>query len=132
MKHFKKAFLTLGVLGFLVTASAYSATRAVSNRAVVNINSVTIPSGFDNSSPTAVISGIFPNSCYSWDKAEVTNVDRMTHEVRSYANIRQGMCLMVLIPFSEEVSLGKFDRGEHILRFHNGDGTYLEKKLSVE
>jgi hypothetical protein len=131
MKNFKKALFTLGMVGFLSSSAAFAADRG-SNRSVVNINAVSIPSGFDNNEPIAVISGLFPNSCYSWDKAEVKGVDKMTTEIRSYANIRQGMCLMVIIPFSEEVNLGKLEAGEHTLRFVNGDGTYLEKKLIVE
>ena len=131
MTNFKKALFSLGMVGFLASANTFAADRA-SNRSVVNINSVTIPSGFDNDAPIAVISGLFPNSCYSWDKSEVKTIDKSTQEIRSFANIRQGMCLMVIIPFSEEVNLGKLEAGEHTLRFVNGDGTYLEKKLIVE
>ena len=129
MTNFKKALFTAG---FLAMSAGAMASDPVSTRAVVNISAVTIPSGFDNREPVAVISGLFPNSCYSWDKSEVKNLDVSTHEVRTYASIRQGMCLMVIIPFSEEVSLGKLEKGEHTLRFVNGDGTYLEKKLTVE
>ena len=131
MTNFKKALFSVSLIGMFAASSSFAADRGT-NRSVVNVHSVTIPSGFDNREPIAVISGLFPNSCYSWDNTEVKNVDAMTHEIRSFANIRQGMCLMVIIPFSEEVSLGQLDAGEHTLRFVNGDGTYLEKKLTVQ
>jgi hypothetical protein len=54
------------------------------------------------------------------------------HEVKSIASVSQGMCLMVMIPFTKEVSLGKFESGKHTLRFLNGDGTFLEKSMSIE
>lgn len=131
MSNFKKFFTGLTVIASIYGASAFAAEHGAV-RSIVNVNSVTIPSGFDNSTPTAVISGLFPNSCYSYDKSEVKNVDTLTHEIRTYATITQGMCLMVIIPFSEEVSLGKLESGDHTLRFVNGDGTYLEKKLSIQ
>jgi hypothetical protein len=39
---------------------------------------------------------------------------------------------MVLIPFQKDVRLGQLPTGKHILKFLNGDGTYLEKSLVVE
>ena len=39
---------------------------------------------------------------------------------------------MVLIPYTKEVAIGKLDKGSHTLRFMNGDGTYIEKKLDVQ
>jgi len=98
---------------------------------VVNISTALIPSGFDNSSPVAIVSGLFPNSCYSWSRADVAHPTAFTHEVRNMANVQLGMCLMVMVPFAEEVELGRFAPGDHSIRFVNGDGTYLEKTLQV-
>jgi hypothetical protein len=39
---------------------------------------------------------------------------------------------MVLVPFNKEVKLGKLNAGKHTLKFLNGDGTYLEKTLTIE
>ena len=109
-------------------ARAAASTSEVS----VNISSATIVSGYDPAEPTAVISGMFPNSCYSWNRATVNNVSDTLHEIRALANVRMGMCLMVLIPYSEEVQVGKLVPGTHTLRFMNGDGTYQEKKVVVD
>jgi len=100
-------------------------------RKAINVSNASIPSGLDNTEPVAIVSGLFPNSCYSWQAAEVTEVSPLVHEVKSFANVRTGMCLMVIVPFSEEVALGKFTTGRHTVRFLNGDGTYMEKTVDV-
>jgi hypothetical protein len=130
-KYMKKYTLALVMAGFGMVNAAFAAPTDSAEK-VVNISSAVIPSGFDNSEPMAIVSGLFPNSCYAWDRSEVKHVSNTLHEVRSIAKVRQGMCLMVMLPFSEEVMLGKFESGEHTLRFVNGDGTYLEKRLSVD
>ena len=99
----------------------------------VAINEAFVPGGLDiNSEVYVVASGIFPNGCYRWKGAEVTSSTETVHEIKAMATVKQGMCLMVLIPFNKEIRLGKFNRGQHTLRFVNGDGTYLEKKVTIE
>lgn len=101
--------------------------------AVVSINDAYVPSGFDtNSDAFVVVNGLFPNSCYRFKSAAVNHVGPALHEVRAIATVSEGMCLMVLVPFSKEVQLGKLAAGDHAIRFMNGDGTYWEKALSVE
>lgn len=100
---------------------------------VVPINEAFVPGGFDSQSDSfVVVSGIFPNGCYRWKNAEVKNVSEYVHEVTSHALVNQGMCLMVLVPFSKDVRLGRLQSGNHALRFLNGDGTYMEKTLVIE
>jgi hypothetical protein len=121
-------FATVSLTLIVASATVHAASRQSS----VNLSTVVIPSGFDNSEPVAVLGGLFPNSCYTWEKAEVTHVDQTTHEVRSFAQIRDGYCLMVMLPFSEEVPLGTFKTGQHKIKFVNSDGSYIEKTLDVE
>ena len=100
---------------------------------VIGINDVYVPAGFDSEADAYVIvNGIFPNGCYRWKGAEVTHNDTYSHEIKSKAMVSQGLCLMVLMPFTKEVRLGQLDSGVHKLRFVNGDGTYMEKTLKVE
>lgn len=99
----------------------------------IGINSVYVPGGFDSASDVfVVVNGIFPNGCYKWGRAEVTDQDPFHHEIKSIADVTQGMCIMVLVPFQKEVRLGRFASGKHNLRFLNGDGTYIEKALVIE
>jgi hypothetical protein len=129
MNVFKNASLCAVVL---MAGVAVQAEEAKTRSSAVNISTAIIPSGFDNSEPVAIVSGLFPNSCYKWEKTEVTHVDALTHEVKSFAQIRDGYCLMVMLPFSEEVALGKFETGTHKIKFVNADGSYIEKTLDVE
>jgi hypothetical protein len=110
-----------------------SSTSPTSREVVINITGAYIPGGFDSNSDTfVVVNGIFPNSCYKWERADVTNPGNNIHEVRSIAAVSQGMCLMMLVPFTREVHIGKLPSGNHKIRFIGGDGTYLEKDLVVE
>ena len=98
----------------------------------VSIASAKIPSGFDPTDVVSIVSGYYPNSCYAWSRADVNNLDAYTHEIKAIAFVAQGACLTVLVPFSEEVHLGSFEKGHHTLRYMNGDGTYFEQSLDVE
>lgn len=124
----KKVILLLAVLGSL---SVYGA--AASRNVQIGISGVFVPGGFDSSADAyVVVNGVFQNGCYKWNGAEVTNVDTFNHEVKSFASVSQGMCIMVLVPYQKEIRLGQLSAGKHNLKFVNGDGTYLEKKLVVE
>lgn len=114
--------------------SLYAQDEAPATREVtVGVSDVFVPGGFDSEADSYVVaSGIFPNGCYRWKGAEVKNVSTYQHEVKSTATVSQGMCLMVLVPFTKEIRLGKLASGQHTLKFVNGDGTYLEKTMSVE
>lgn len=127
----KIIFATITTVLFAIPT--FATPNAPTKQVQIGINSVYVPGGFDSSSDVfVVVHGIFPNGCYQSVSAVVSNTDAFTHEIASIATVSQGMCIMVLIPFQKEVRLGKFAAGEHMMRFQNGDGTYLEKKLVIE
>jgi hypothetical protein len=127
-----KAIIISTLAGILFALPTFAET-VTSKEVQIGINSVYVPGGFDSHSDVfVVVNGIFPNGCYQWGRADVKNKDTFTHEISSIANVSQGMCIMVLIPFQKEVRLGKFATGQHNLRFLNGDGTYIEKSMIVE
>ncbi len=78
-----------------------------------------------------LLNGMFPNGCHKWLKAEVTHLDKFTHEVRGLSKVAQGMCIMVMVPFTKEVDLGQLAEGEHLVRVINGDGTTIEKTFTM-
>jgi hypothetical protein len=124
-------------LGSVVALSAphpiASVTSPAEKEVTINIADAYIPGGFDSTSDAyVVLNGLFPNSCYKWSRAEVTNQANNIHEVRSIASVSQGMCLMVIVPFTKEVRLGQLASGAHKIRFISGDGTYLEKDITIE
>lgn len=130
----KFAFSTL-MIGFvsLSTAWANPAAPRTTKEVLVGISDAYIPGGFDSNSEAYVVTnGIFPNGCYRFARADVNHDSANVHSVRVFANVQQGMCLMVLVPFTKEVQLGRLATGTHQIRFHGGDGTYLEKTMIVE
>jgi hypothetical protein len=122
----------VAVLGLSLVASAQT-QLPTEKEVIVGINDAYVPGGFDSTSDAyVVVNGLFPNGCYRWARADVTHTTGNIHEVRSVARVSQGMCLMVLVPFTKEVRLGTLGAGTHAVRFMNGDGTYLEKSLTIE
>jgi len=116
-----------------VLASAQPQGLPATKEVVIGISDAYVPGGFDSEADAYVVAnGIFPNGCYRWKGAEVKDVNAFNHEVTSTALVSQGMCIMVLIPFTKEIRLGKLQSGEHHLKFLNGDGTFVEKTMKIE
>lgn len=119
----------------LLTVIAFHATTtfAASSREMpIGISDAYVPRVQANSEAFVVVNGVFQNGCYRWSRAEVKEVGDHRLEIRSFATVQSGMCIMVLVPFTKEVKLGNLAAGVHTLRFLNGDGTYLEKEMTVE
>jgi hypothetical protein len=130
--HLASLCTVLAVSFSMQMANADDSLPAV-REVTVGVSDVYIPGGFSSETDSFVVAnGIFPNGCYRWKGAEVKHVDALNHEIQSKALVSQGMCLMVLVPFTKEIRLGRLSTGQHKLKFINGDGTYLEKSLTVE
>ncbi|MCB9073891.1 MAG: hypothetical protein H6623_09735 [Bdellovibrionaceae bacterium] len=130
-----KSIFQLLTIAFAAMAFSNAQADSVipSKTVAVSINDAYIPSGFDSSSDAyVVVTGLFPNSCYSLSQPQVNHVDASTVEVKTMADVKQSVCLRVLVPFTKEVSLGKLDTGKHTVRFVSEDGTSFEKTLNVE
>lgn len=98
----------------------------------VGISDAYIPRIQANSEAFVVVNGLFQNGCYRWSRATVDHLANNLHEIRTFAKVQPGMCIMVLIPFTKEIPMGRMNAGTHRLRFLNGDGTYLEKQVKVD
>lgn len=130
MNKFMMILAAATAFGFAGQASAKDGDI---HEKVVAINDVYIPSGFDSTSETfVVVNGLFPHSCYKLRGAEVNHIGSSLHEVTTLATVTEGLCLTVIIPFHKEVQLGKLAVGEHQIHFMNGDGTYMERRLTIE
>lgn len=126
-----KSTLFLGLVAAFIGWNTQA--QPLSKEVVVNVADFFVPGGFDSNSDVFVVaSGTFPNGCYSWKEAMVEHKAENIHEVRVIADVQQGMCIQVLIPFTKDVQLGRFESGEHALRFMNGDGTFIEKRMVIE
>lgn len=137
MKSVKNVYgwmaVAVAMFGSAVSAQAVTVNSGDTREVVVSIGDVYIPSGFDSASDAfVVVNGLFPNTCYSWKTAAITHLSATDHEIRSIATVKEGICMMMLVPFQHEVQLGRLSRGKHMLRFVGGDGTYVQKQLTIE
>ncbi len=125
--------LTLAALTALTFSAAAMAKDGDVREKIIGVSDVYIPSGFDSRSDAFIVAnGWFPHSCYKLKSAEVEHVGAALHQVSVKANVTEGLCLTVIVPFHKEVQLGKLAVGEHVIRMMNGDGTYMEKHLTIE
>jgi len=132
MKLINLAIAASLLLGF---ANAQAVTPGNEEKEVqVSINDALVPATVNAGDEVkAVISGLFNNGCYRYSRSAVAHdASNDIHEVSTYAQVSQGMCIMVLVPFTREVELGSFTKGEHRVRFMNGDGTYMEKRVVAQ
>lgn len=132
MKLLNIAFAVVSAM--LISQSVHARSdQKVEKEIQVGFSDAYIPSGFDSNSESYVVaSGIFPNSCYRWKEASVSHATQNTHEISATASVSQGMCLMVLVPFTKEIRLGKLPVGTHLIKLLNGDGTFIEKQITIE
>jgi hypothetical protein len=82
-------------------------------------------------SVVVMVAGQFPNTCYHWLGAEVNHVTEMIHEVRAVATVLEANCMMVLVPFREDINLGKLPSGVHTIRFYTEGDEYFERSLTI-
>jgi hypothetical protein len=131
----KPAIWVLGLLiafSMNVTANQTPEPAPAQKETVISVSDIYIQKsrGF-NEPHELLLTGIFPNGCYKWLRADVKHVTDHQHEVRALAKVTQGMCIMVLVPFTKEVDLGVLKRGTHTVKVINGDGTTLEKQFEL-
>lgn len=127
-----KIFSLVAAALVLTFSTGAIAKEGDTHEKVVTVGDVYIPSNFDSSSDAfVVVNGWFPHSCYKIKDIKVEHPSANLHEITTTANVTEGMCLTVIVPFHKEVQLGRLNVGEHTLRFVNGDGSYMEKKLTI-
>ena len=97
-----------------VLASNYANATDLSSEKLVKVavSKAYIPQGFDNNDITkVVVEGFFPNTCYRIKKQDATDVkidrDKNTVEVTQRAYVYSGMCLQMIVPYTETVEIGK-------------------------
>lgn len=117
---------------FSLSVSAEPGAAPPARDMVVGVSEVQVPeTAKAGEEVPAVVSGVFPNGCYRWKDAQIGQLTEDQHAVQVIASVAQGMCIMVLVPFAHEISLGSFEAGLHVIYFMGGDGTYLEKTIEV-
>src|SRR3989344_3593533 len=105
----RKLIATCLLLSSVSFVNNVIADRPATREVTIAVHDVFVPEVIDrNSDAKVVVSGMFPNSCYRWSRAEVGNRDQMFHEIQAKAIVTiNTMCLMVLVPYTKEVNLGR-------------------------
>ena len=115
----------------LVTSFAAAEDITVKEVAV-SVMDAYIPNGLKGGDDAyVVVNGLFPNSCYTLERAEVKHISDFSHQIRTIAKVRSGICLRVLVPYNKEISLGALKSGVHTLKFSADDDTYFEKTMTI-
>ncbi len=117
----------------LILTSFFSTVSSAQQQAVVSVGDAYAPVRFNAASDVfIVVDGVFPNACYHWSHADVQSPSQFVHEIRAVADVNDGMCLMMLVPFSNEVHLGTLDAGDQKILLVNSDGSHFELNLKID
>ena len=121
------------LLPLLLSSAAMAGTQIVP----APLDHLYIPAGFDsNDSVEVVVTGSFPNSCYSRNKVEVKVKDelidiKVTAIAPAEETLTERACAQMIVPFTEVVSVGNLQGGEYEVRVNEGAGSSLRDKISI-
>ena len=132
MKKLKTAaFIFIALI--IQQISTQAAVLIKTEETAISISEVFVPEGQNSKMDSyVVIAGIYPNGCYSWKRSDIVSRGLYNHIIRPIADVTQDYCIMVLVPFSEPVQLGRLSPGRHHLFFLNSNGSYLQRTLKIE
>jgi hypothetical protein len=127
--------MKLFIIGSLICASAFSQTQP--EIVLAPLDHLYIPTGFDsNDSVEVVVTGRFPNACYSRNDIEVkVNHDTVDVKITAIApdpaTIATRVCPKMLVPFKEVVTIGNLQGGSYEIRVNAEAKTSLKEELIV-
>ena len=107
----------VGLLGAVTTMADVVSPDTTPNTVTVAIQKAFIPEGFDDNDRTQVtVEGFFPNTCYKVGPY-ATKIDPMTRTitVQQQAYQYNGVCLQMLVPFTQTIDLGLVNAGDYKL-----------------
>lgn len=121
----------------ILSAIVFSSQLLAQTPSVVDapIDRLFIPSGFDNNDNVeVVVTGKFPNPCYSRNKVEVElKNDTILIDVTSLSKEGQNMrkCEKIMVPFSETVTIGSLQGGDYKIIVNQGTEYELKGRLNI-
>ena len=126
---FKKiSFLSVMALSFNVFAQSMNVVTAP-------VDHLFIPSGFDNNDNVeVVVTGKFPNPCYSTNKVDVHVIDEtikinVTSLAKKFQSLRT--CDDLKIPFSETVAVGSLQAGSYRIVVNENSPYEIKDKMEI-
>lgn len=129
-------------LSSLKKISVLSITTLSLNLMAQNVNIVTapvdhlfVPAGFDNNDNVeVVVTGKFPNPCYSMNKVDVKVIeDSIKINITSIAKKFQALrtCDALKIPFSEKVTIGSLQAGNYKVIVNENSSHELKDQINI-
>lgn len=127
--------MKLSLLAFLISSAALAQPEVI----LAPVDHLYIPQGFDsNDAVEVVVTGTFPNVCYSRHNVKVKMSGNMIDiEVTALApdtreNFMNGKtCPAMAVPFKEVVSLGNLQGGEYDIRVNHALQRSLNDKILI-
>jgi hypothetical protein len=122
-------------LALFVSSSVFAQTQP--QIVLAPLDHLYIPTGFDsNDSVEIVVTGRFPNACYSRNQIEVkVNQDIIDIKITAIApdmrQVASGVCPKMLVPFKEVVTIGNLQGGEYEIKVNSVAKFALADKLTV-
>jgi hypothetical protein len=94
-----------------------------------------VPHGFDsNDSVEVVVTGLYPNACYSRNKVEVKvqgeRIDINVTAIAPEKNFNR-FCPDMVVPFKEDITIGNLQGGEYEVRVNAWAPNALTKNLMI-
>lgn len=123
--------LAIGMLCLLSVSAARAATNALPEEVDVAVREVFAPQGFDdNDEITLVIDGFLPDPCHQLIRPHVA-IDEQGRSITVGARARRykGACPDVIVPYTQEIHLGRLSAGD--FRVASKDGA-LHNALVVK
>jgi hypothetical protein len=101
------------------------------------IDHLYVPKGFDsNDSVELIVSGHFPNACFSRDKVEVEVVNETIQititALAPESTKRKNRCPQMVVPFKEVISVGNLQGGTYQVVVNDQESKNLKDILIVE
>lgn len=126
MKNVKNG---LSALALFTTLNSF-ATEVI----VAPVDHVFVPQGFDsNDSVEVVVTGNFPNTCYSRNQVDVKVVnDAIKVNISALDNTKKGKnCAQMMIPFKEVVSVGNLQGGKYSIVVNEKSKYELNDQIKI-
>jgi hypothetical protein len=121
-----KTLRTLFIALAMVASNAMAGTPI---EAMVPVDHIYVPTGFDsNDSSEVIVTGFLPNMCHKSPSHKVEiNGDKINIKVTSlYYHESNPFCPEVIVPFTESVTLGVMDKGNYQITV-NGKSPWTKK-----
>lgn len=125
-------------LSLIATLLLSAAAHAQPSIILAPIDHLYIPEGFDsNDSVEVVVTGSFPNPCYTRNKVDVkVNGDIVDIKVTSISPDHRNLltarhCPEMVVPFKEVVAIGNLQGGDYDVRVNEGARHALADKMLI-